>query len=205
MVFDRKAHWEGVYQGKSPLEVSWYQQEPAQSLRLIEASGSGPDTRIIDVGGGASLLVDRLCERGFTRLAVLDISAQALAHARSRLAERAGAVEWFDQDVTQFRPPHAFGLWHDRAVFHFLTERQDRERYVQVLRQALMPRGQLILAAFAIGGPDQCSGLDIVQYDADKLLGELGAGFQLLEQASEDHSTPAGKVQRFAYFRLLRV
>ena len=202
---DRKQHWERVYTSKSSLEVSWYQAEPRLSLELIEHSGIGRDAPIIDVGGGASVLVDRLQEAGYRRLAVLDISGAALATARERLGPQAAGIEWYEADVTQFTAPHAFTLWHDRAVFHFLTDAGDRRHYVQVLKQTLVPDGHVVIAAFAIGGPTRCSGLDIVQYDAAKLLTELGTDFRLVEELSETHRTPAGKDQQFNFFRLRRV
>lgn len=201
---DRKEHWEGVYRDKSPLDVSWYQAEPVISLELIEASGCGPDAAVIDVGGGASVLVDHLLARGYRSLTVLDISGRALEHARNRLGAAAGEVTWVESDVTAFAPAVVFDVWHDRAVFHFLTAAADRRRYVEVLERAVRPGGQVVLAAFAIGGPTKCSGLDIVQYDAAKLGAELGDGFRLLEQRAEEHHTPAGKVQQFAYFRFAR-
>jgi SAM-dependent methyltransferase len=202
--FNRKQHWEQVYTDKSPLEVSWYQKEPAISLQLIENSGIDKAASIIDVGGGASLLVDYLQQRGFSKLAVLDISAHALEHAKSRLGERAGEVEWYESDVTTFAAPHPYQLWHDRAVFHFLTEARDRRNYVEVLKQTVPVDGHLIIAAFAIGGPEKCSGLDIVQYDAAKLGAELGEEFALQEQVEELHETPASKQQAFNYFRFFR-
>ncbi len=198
---NRKTHWEGVYRDKSPLNVSWYQREPSQSLDLIGRSVANTTAAIIDVGGGASLLVDRLLDLGYQHVSVLDISARALAHARARLAERADQVEWIESDITLFRPAHRYALWHDRAVFHFLTDANDRMAYVDTLRRSLLSGGHAIIAAFAIGGPTQCSGLDIVQYDAAKLMRELGAGFELLEERSELHITPAGKEQKFSYFR----
>jgi predicted RNA methylase len=201
----RKQHWEEVYTSKSPLEVSWYQAEPRLSLALIEHSGHGRDTALIDIGGGASTLVDRLQSQGYCKLAVLDISATALAVARQRLGSGADDIEWFESDVTQFTAPHPFGLWHDRAVFHFLTAAEDRQRYVDVLHRTLIPGGHVIMAAFAIGGPTRCSGLDIVQYDAPKLMAELGPDFQLEEQQTEVHRTPAGKEQLFGFFRLRRL
>ncbi len=203
-MFDRSLHWQQTYQNKSPLEVSWYQKEPTLSLRLIEASGVSPEESIIDVGGGASLLVDCLLERGFSQLSVLDISANALDLTRRRLAERAAAVNWHEIDITCFEPPRTYALWHDRAVFHFLTDADDRSRYRAILEQALKPGGHLIMGTFAVGGPEKCSGLDIVQYDADRLQAELGAGFELLEQTSELHRTPAGKDQAFNFFRLVK-
>jgi SAM-dependent methyltransferase len=200
----RKEHWEQIYSDKSPLEVSWYQREPAVSLRLIDHCKLGRDVPIIDIGGGASVLVDRLLDAGYSRLTVLDIAAQSLAAARTRLGTRARCVQWIETDITEFVPPHPYGLWHDRAVFHFLVEADDRNRYIATLKQALARGGHVVLAAFAIGGPTQCSGLDIVQYDAAGLVTELGAEFELLEQTSETHLTPANKAQLFCYFRLLR-
>lgn len=199
-----KRHWEAVYSGKSPVEVSWYQKEPTLSLRLIKNSRVGKDEPIIDVGGGASLLIDWLIAEGYQRPAMLDISAKAMAIAKARLGERANAVEWFEADITQFSAPHSFSLWHDRAVFHFLVDQGDRKKYVEVLKRTLRPGGYLIIAAFAIGGPIKCSGLDVVQYDAQKLLHELGEGFEFKEEVGEDHITPSGKVQQFCYFHLVR-
>ncbi len=201
---NRKAHWDEVYSNKSPLEVSWYQKEPALSLQLIENTGISTHAAIIDIGGGASILVDRLNERGYQHLAVLDISGNALAYAKKRLASAADHIEWFESDITVFQSPHQFDLWHDRAVFHFLTAATDRERYVETLQRTLKPGGHLIMAAFAIGGPSKCSGLDIVQYDAEKLLAELGSDFTLLEENSETHTTPSDKAQQFAYFRFVK-
>jgi trans-aconitate methyltransferase len=200
---DRKSHWENVYNKSSPLEVSWYQKEPDLSLQLIRNSRIAVDAPIIDVGGGASVLVDYLCEAGYTNIEVLDIATMALAHAKERLAEKACGVEWHNTDVVKFAPLHSYSLWHDRAVFHFLTEKADREKYVGVLKQALQPGGHLIIMAFAIDGPKKCSGLEIVQYDAEKLMAELGEGFELVEQGYEAHKTPAGNEQKFAYFHFV--
>lgn len=201
---DRKAHWENIYKDKSALEVSWYQSEPLLSLRLIHNAQLASDAAIIDVGGGASVLIDHLCDEGCSNVAVLDISANALACAKERLGDKAKNVEWFDEDVTSFNPPHPFSLWHDRAVFHFLTDSSDRHSYVEVLNRALISGGHLIIAAFAIGGPEKCSGLDIVQYDAEKLKAELGDGFELLEELTELHLTPSNAEQQFSYFHFVR-
>ncbi len=200
---DRKEHWENVYRNKSPHEVSWYQEDPALSLRLIRSTRVALDAPIIDVGGGASLLVEKLCAEAYTNIGVLDISANALAHAKERLAEKTCRVHWYEEDVTRFKPPQRFALWHDRAVFHFLTAEADRNSYVSVLRQVLKPGGHVIIMAFAINGPLKCSGLDIVQYDADKLMKTLGPGFELIETGHETHTTPAGGQQKFAYFHLI--
>jgi SAM-dependent methyltransferase len=201
---DRKNHWERVYRDKSPLEVSWFQENPALSLRLIKKTRIALDAPIIDVGGGASLLVDRLCEAGYSDIGVLDVSASALAHAKNRLADKTCAVNWYEADVTGFKPPKRFALWHDRAVFHFLTSGADRDSYVSVLKKALKPGGHLIMMAFAIDGPVKCSGLDIVQYDADKMKSTLGPGFELVETGHEMHITPTGNQQKFAYFRFTK-
>ena len=201
---ERKEHWERIYSAKAPEAVSWYQREPVLSLQLIQNSSLRKDDPIIDVGGGASVLVDHLLEQGYTRLAVLDISSTSLAYARYRLGERARDVEWFTTDVTAFVPPHQFALWHDRAVFHFLTEAEDRKKYVAVLKQTLRPGGYLILAAFALHGPTKCSGLDVVQYDAEKLLKELGDQFVIVEERNETHVTPDRKEQLFSWFHLVR-
>ncbi len=200
-MFDRKAHWENIYKEKSPLDVSWFQKEPALSLELIRNTQVANNEAIIDVGGGASVLVDYLCKEGFTNLAVLDISGNALSCAKKRLGDFAQNVEWYESDITQFDAPHQFSLWHDRAVFHFLANKSDRNNYVEALKNTLRPGGHAIIAAFAIGGPEKCSGLDIVQYDAAKLVAELGEDFELVEERSEVHITPADKKQTFVYFR----
>ena len=203
-MFDKKTHWEKIYREKSSSDVSWYQESPDLSLELIRRSGVRNDEAIVDVGGGASVLVDVLCEEGFRNLSVLDISGIALAGAQQRLGGLAETIEWFEADITEFDPPHAFTLWHDRAVFHFLTDESDRRKYVNVLKRALRPGGHLIIAAFAIGGPEQCSGLQVVQYDSSRLKAELGEEFELVEERDEVHITPANKEQRFTYFRFVR-
>ncbi len=201
---ERKQHWDQVYSSKSPLEVSWFQQEPAVSLRLIQNSVSDRSQPILDVGGGASLLVDRLLERDYSHLSVLDISGNALDQAKQRLGSRADQIEWYLSDVTEFSPPHRYACWHDRAVFHFLTDAADRARYVEALSSALQPGGHLVLAAFSLDGPTRCSGLDIVQYSAEKLQQELGDNFKFLEQEDEVHITPAQQEQLFCYYRFVR-
>ncbi len=201
---NRKEHWSQVYQTKAPDDVSWYQTRPTTSLKLIEASSVAKDQGVIDVGAGASALVDFLLEAGFKRLGVLDISAAALQHARQRLGVRATSVEWFEADVTEFRPPHRFGLWHDRAVFHFLTDPVDRRKYVETVSRTLTPDGHVVIATFTIEGPVKCSGLDVARYDAASLAAELGAGFQLREQVDEIHVTPWSTEQKFSFFRFTR-
>lgn len=162
------------------------------------------DTPIIDVGGGASLLVDFLLQEGYQDIAVLDVSGIALNKARRRLGDRASRVEWIEQDITCFEAERKYGLWHDRALFHFLILRKERKKYIQALRRALQAGGQLVISTFAIGGPARCSGLDIVQYDARKLKRELGEDFTLLEQEQVLHQTPAQKDQLFGFYRFIR-
>lgn len=164
----------------------------------------GKDAGVIDVGGGASVLVDFLLDAGFSKLAVLDISAAALEHARRRLGKRADSVEWLEADVTTFQPARQFGLWHDRAVFHFLTDEVDRQKYVQALKRTLTLGGQVVIATFALDGPPKCSGLEVARYDAASICAELGAEFRLVEQASETHTTPWETEQKFGYFRFAR-
>ncbi len=201
---ERKEHWEKIYQAKPSQQLTWYQEKPELSLQLIRNTQLPLDASVIDVGGGASTLVDHLCEAGYTDIGVLDLSANALAATQERLGDKASEVTWYVEDVTCFTPPRLFSLWHDRAVFHFLTEQSDREHYVSTLKRSLVPGGHLIIATFAIGGPTQCSGLDIVQYDADKLVAELGEDFELVEQANERHITPRDTGQEFVYFRLVK-
>lgn len=203
--FDKKTHWQKIYKEKGPEDVSWFQAEPAISLELINNCELALSDPVIDVGGGASVLLDRLISSGYSRLAVLDISAQALAESKRRLGDDAERVQWIECDITAYEPREPFALWHDRAVFHFLTEADDRKNYVSVLSKALRPGGHLIMASFAINGPEKCSGLPIVQYDAPKLLSELGPGFRLLEERTESHITPGQQIQEFAWFRLVRV
>ena len=201
---NRKEHWNQVYQTKAPADVSWFQTRPGISLKLIEAAGISKNEGIIDVGGGASVLVDFLLDAGFGRLAVLDISAAALEHARQRLGSRASSVGWFEADVTTFNPPRRFGLWHDRAVFHFLTDQADRLKYAQALKETITPAGHVVIATFAMDGPVKCSGLDVSRHDARSICAELGAEFQLLEQVDEIHVTPWSSEQKFSYFRFAR-
>lgn len=200
---NRKEHWNRAYQTRAPEETSWYQRRPDLSLKLVAASGVDREAGIIDVGGGSSTLVDCLLDEGYTRLAVLDLSAVALTHSRNRLGARASEVEWFEADVTAFEPPHRFGLWHDRAVFHFLTEAGDRRAYVATLRRTLQPGGTVIISTFAPEGPPQCSGLDVMRYDEKSILAELGTEFELQEVRRETHVTPRQVNQHFIYFRFL--
>jgi SAM-dependent methyltransferase len=195
----RKDHWEVIYGRIAETGVSWYQDEPRLSLELIDAFRPARSGRIIDVGGGASKLVDRLLDRPFARIAVLDISELALAKARARLGERAARVEWIAGDVTLIDDLGAFDVWHDRAVFHFLTDGGDRAKYANLARRTIPAGGHLVIATFADAGPPKCSGLDVCRYSGDSLGRTLGAGFALVREATETHITPAQSPQAFIY------
>jgi SAM-dependent methyltransferase len=199
VTLDRKAHWERVYSTKGEVEVSWYQDEPRLSLELIRAVVPATGGRIIDVGGGTSVLVDRLLELPFEAIAVLDISGTALGKARLRLGERARRVRWLSADVTDVDDLGTFDIWHDRAVFHFLTDVSDRKRYVELARRTVPEGGHLIVASFADDGPKRCSNLDVCRYNAESMAAELGEGFSLVREARETHTTPWGSSQAFFY------
>jgi len=201
---DRKQHWENVYTDKAVHETSWHQANPLPSLSMIGAAAGDHRPSLIDIGGGASLLVDHLLGLGYRDLSVLDIAGAALAQARRRLGPAAAQVEWIETDVTKFKPARTWEIWHDRAAFHFLTDAADRRRYMGVLNKALARGGQAIIAAFAPDGPSRCSGLDVVRYDAASLAAELGTGFVLREERFEVHRTPAGREQRFGFYRFGR-
>jgi ubiquinone/menaquinone biosynthesis C-methylase UbiE len=195
-----KFHWEHVYTTKSSTAVSWYQPHATLSLDLIQRIGIGPAAAIIDVGGGASTLTDDLVARGYRNLSVLDLSGEALAVARRRLGQKSGHVQWIESEVTAAPlPQRFFDVWHDRAVFHFLTAEADRRAYVDQVMRAVKPGGHVIIATFGLDGPGECSGLPVVQYDADSLHGEFGPAFELVEHDEEAHVTPAGRVQHFTY------
>ncbi|WP_091391037.1 class I SAM-dependent methyltransferase [Microbulbifer marinus] len=195
-----KNHWEKVYSSKSEDEVSWFQEHAEVSVRLIEQTGASKSANIIDVGGGASKLVDDLLDRGYDNLTVLDLSAEALAKARRRLGAKADKVRWLEANILEIDLPNqAYDVWHDRAVFHFLTDERERKAYVDAVLCAVKPGGHVIVATFAEDGPETCSGLPVVRYSADQLHGEFGAPFDLLGQEREEHHTPAGVVQCFVY------
>lgn len=197
---DRKQHWEQIYTIKTPDSVSWFQEHADQSLRLIRNTGLGMGAAIIDVGGGASRLVDDLAAEGYTDLTVLDLSSAALAAARQRLGRQADRVQWMEGDITRAELPfHRFDIWHDRAVFHFLTDPADRHAYVERVMRAVRPGGHVIVATFAEDGPDKCSGLPVMRYRPEALHAEFGDAFLLVEHEREAHHTPFGTVQQFVY------
>jgi len=197
---DPKFHWEKVYRTKQPNELSWYRPHLDVSLQLIEDASPNRDAQIIDVGGGESTLVDDLLARGYHNISVLDISSTALAVARERLDDKANKVHWLCGDVTTFVfARHQYDVWHDRAVFHFLTYPKDRVAYVRQVARAVKPGGHVIVATFGPEGPTKCSGLDVVRYGPDALHDEFGSEFQLVKHLTELHQTPAGSIQQFTY------
>lgn len=196
----RAAHWRGLWRGKDdPFKVTWAQDTPVLSLEMIAAGGIDPSRPLIDAGGGAATLVDHLLARGWRDLTVLDLAPEALAHARARLGERAGAVHWIAADLLHWTPPRRYALWHDRAVFHFLETAAQRRTYGATLRRALAPDGRAVIAGFAPEGPQQCSGLPVTRNAADELPAALGGGFTVLEERRETHRTPAGGEQAFLW------
>lgn len=196
---DRTQHWENVYQTKSSTEVSWYEPDPKQSLDLILQVAGDSRGRVLDFGGGQSFLVDRLLDAGFEHVAVLDISQTAIEATKARLGERASQVEWIVADITQREKLGEFDVWHDRAVFHFITDPDDRRHYVELLRRSLPIGGHFVVGTFAKGGPEKCSGLTICQYDAATMQAELGPSFEALECSEYLHTTPTGKPQQFFF------
>lgn len=195
-----KEHWETVYTSKAADSVSWFQEHAATSLKLIKATGVSPQGRIIDVGGGASTLVDNLLAGGFQAISVLDLSAAALQAAQARLGARSPSVDWIVGDITDIQLPKAhFDVWHDRAVFHFLVSAEARDAYRKILQHSLKPAGHLVLATFAEDGPLQCSGLSVQRYSVTELAAEMGASFSLVHAEKEQHRTPSGVIQNFNY------
>jgi SAM-dependent methyltransferase len=197
---ETKAHWEEIYRRLPSDAVSWYRPHLETSLEMIERVASGRDASIIDVGGGESTLVDDLLARGYQHVTVLDISETALAESKKRLGAAAGRVRWMAADATTAEFERAaYDVWHDRAVFHFLTAPEKRAAYVRNVARAIKPGGYVIVGTFGPEGPTKCSGLDVVRYDEDHLHGEFGTKFRPVESREEIHRTPAGKIQQFLY------
>ena len=194
-------HWESVYSAKAPDQVSWFRRHLEMSLALIERATSGDrSAAIADIGGGASTLVDDLLGRGYRNLTVLDISQRAIDFARTRLADASASVRWVRADVTTADlPAKSIDVWHDRAVFHFLTKPEDRLAYVRAVEHALKPGGHVVISTFGPEGPLKCSGLEVVRYDADSLHKEFGPRFRVIESSKELHQTPFGTTQQFLY------
>jgi len=201
---DRREHWNEVYATKPADSVSWYQSVPQLSLDLIGRAGLAPEAAIIDIGGGASALAGRLLQNGYRDITVLDIAATALGVARAALGAAAGRIHWIAEDITAWRPQRQYALWHDRAVFHFLTRAEDRAAYLGALRAGTQAGSQIIIATFAPDGPERCSGLPVQRYSPQSLAETLGADFTLLESGRQDHRTPGGNMQHFQFSRFSR-
>jgi len=200
----RKAHWDDVYRTKGEQNVSWFEPSPAVSLDLVGATEVDFDASIIDVGGGASRLVDALIDAGYRAVTVLDLSQAALALSKARLGARAGTVRWIAADATNWEPDQSYDLWHDRAAFHFLTDAADRAAYADRLRRALKPGGHVIIGTFAPDGPERCSGLPVMRHDDAALGAILGSSFELMETRRHEHLTPMGGTQTFQFSRFRR-
>jgi SAM-dependent methyltransferase len=196
----KQEHWDAIYGKKGPQEVSWYRPHLDRSLQFIHQACLSPDAVIIDVGGGASTLVDDLLDRGFRNVTVLDLSESAIVQAKTRLGPRAEVVNWLVGDITQVKlPERHFDFWHDRAVFHFLTEEVARQRYVAAVRHALKPSGHIVVATFGLGGPEHCSGLPVLRYSPEGIHAQFGRQFMKVGSDSETHYTPWGTEQEFVY------
>jgi 2-polyprenyl-3-methyl-5-hydroxy-6-metoxy-1,4-benzoquinol methylase len=202
---ERQAHWENVYQTKGEREVSWFQESPAISLDLIRATGVKMDASIIDIGGGASRLADALLDAGFQAITILDLSEKALLTSKARLGEQSAKVKWVAADVTVWQPSEIYDVWHDRAAFHFLTDPRDRAAYAERVLRAVRPGGHVIIGTFAPDGPERCSGLPVVRYDAASLGNILGPSFELVESRNHAHQTSTGTIQRFQFSRFRRL
>lgn len=194
-----KDHWNQAWSTNDSTKVSWFQESPAPSLELIERHASDTACSLVDIGGGASTLVDALLDRGYEDLTVLDLARASLEIAKNRLGERASRVTWIESNVLDWQPDHQFDVWHDRAAFHFLTEKAQQDRYKEILDRNLKLGGLLILGTFAPDGPEKCSGLPVCRHDSASLSTVLGNGYELVEALSQDHVTPAGRVQHFNF------
>lgn len=199
MSHDHLEHWNRVYAEKDPSSVSWFQPEPEPSLRALDRLGARPTSSLIDVGGGASTLVDTLLERGWRDVTVLEIASTALERTKARLGEVADNVAWEVADVTTWHPIRRYDVWHDRAVFHFLVQPEQRAAYRKAMAEGLAPGGLVVVAAFALDGPERCSGLQVQRYDADKLAEEMGPSLELIEAWQEEHVTPWKASQAFTW------
>jgi 2-polyprenyl-3-methyl-5-hydroxy-6-metoxy-1,4-benzoquinol methylase len=197
---DMKTHWEHIYEKKGSTQVSWYQEHAQYSLEYIRNTGIQKTDHIIDVGGGASTLVDDLVADGFQEISVLDVSGTALRFAQQRLGAKATYVNWIESDIIEADlPEQTYDVWHDRAVFHFLTQASERQRYVDVVRTSVRKGGHVIVATFAPDGPEHCSGLEVVRYSPERLHSEFGEEFEVLDSTQETHHTPFGTEQKFIY------
>jgi 2-polyprenyl-3-methyl-5-hydroxy-6-metoxy-1,4-benzoquinol methylase len=201
---NRKSHWERVYQKQSPAEVGWYQAYPERSLKLINNTGVDTHCRIIDVGGGTSMLSKHLLDQGYRKLTVLDISGISIEKAKLQLGADFNRAKWIEADITKYRLGEQYDVWHDRAVFHFLTKIEDRKSYLISLNLSLKLNGHLIIGTFSLDAPPKCSGLSVVRYGPETLQNELGDNFNLVESFTDKHVTPSGVPQNFIFCRFVK-
>ena len=200
----RAAHWQAVYESKGEREVSWFQESPSPSLELIALTGAGPTSSIVDIGGGASRLVDALLSAGYADLTVLDLSDAALAASRARLGAAGDGVAWVVADVTAWQPTRTYDVWHDRAAFHFLNALEEQAAYIACVRRAVKIGGHIVIGTFAVDGPEKCSGLPVTRHSADSIGALLGAGFALTDHRRHQHATPWQSVQNFQFSSFVR-
>lgn len=200
----RAAHWQTVYESKSESEVSWFQESPSPSLELIALAGAKPTSPVVDIGGGASRLIDALLAAGYADLTVLDLSDAALAVSRARIGAAGDRVDWIVADVTKWQPARNYDIWHDRAAFHFLNASDEQAAYVACVRRAVRIGGHVIIGTFAIDGPEKCSGLPVTRHTADSITALLGAGFTLTDHRRRKHATPWQSVQNFQFSSFIR-
>jgi SAM-dependent methyltransferase len=198
-VSDPRPHWDEVYRSKPFKEVSWYQPHPTRSLELIRGAAPDPATAIVDVGCGAAVLIGELASVEYSDLTGVDVSAVVIAGAQARFADQAQRIEWIVADATTWTPARTYDVWHDRAVFHFLIDRDAQEGYLHALRRALRPGRTAIIATFALDGPERCSGLPVQRYSGTTLAERLGSDFRLVSEVAETHTTPKGAIQKFTY------
>ncbi len=197
--FNRKEHWENIYTTKELEEVSWYQPTPETSLQILKELDISADARIIDVGGGDSLLADHLLDLGFNNLTILDISAKSIERAKARLGERAKKIDWIVSDILDFEPSQKFDFWHDRAAFHFLTDKDEIDNYIKIASQGMSKNGKSIIATFSEEGPKKCSGIEIKQYTMAGMEETFGPYFKKIFCVTHDHKTPTQHVQNFIF------
>lgn len=202
---ERKEHWESIYTKKSSDEVSWYQERPETSLAWIKELSPGPDSEILDVGGGDSRLPDVLLESGYKKITVLDISGNALMRSKARMGEKAQFISWVEGDVVEFTLQFQVDVWHDRAAFHFLTENEDIAQYVKRIKDGVKEGGHAIIATFSKEGPKKCSGIEIRQYTSEELSALLSPEFELVKSETLDHATPSGSEQNFLFTAFRRI
>lgn len=203
--FDRKKHWESIYQSKESDEVSWFQSKPTTSLEFIQRYDLPRSSRIIDIGGGDSLLVDHLLNMGYQDITILDISEKAIEKAKKRLGDKADKVKWIIEDAANFQTTEKYDFWHDRAAFHFLTDENEIEKYLNTLNKGVKPKGILVIGTFSEDGPEKCSGINIKKYSERTMTDRLKNFFEKIKCITIDHKTPSGSIQNFIFCSFSRI